>query len=162
MMEKFDDEIMSSITPGDVYWEFDGEKNFKEELALSILLMNEVVFLNSFWWKYHLISDKRDADNKFTFDVDPKARWTESESKAISVSVNCNDVFAWGCADAERLNYEDIQDLYDHWIKDQYWGAAIWCIKRRKLMPQKPVADSIKRGGIWDLDSMGLEANPFG
>jgi len=38
-------------------------------------------------------------------------------------------------------------------------GPAVWCIQQRKQMPQRPVEDRIRAGGIWDLDSMGLLPN---
>jgi len=45
------------------------------------------------------------------------------------------------------------------WEKDPDWGVAVWCIGRRKQMPQKPIEKSIREAGVWDLDSMGLASN---
>jgi hypothetical protein len=148
-------EIKNTIDNDDVEWEYhpgvtkDGkvlspgvtlepEMVFEEPMALAHLLMNEVVFLNSHWWKHD---------------------WPDEAKKVTSINVNCNDVFAWGCADAEPMMHEDIESLYRMWKKDPQWGASVWCILRRNEMPQKPVYDAIKKAGIWDLDQMGLGQN---
>lgn len=139
-----------------VYWEMDWsgtnadgtrkypdmpekEMKFDENLALAMLLNNEIVFLNSHWWM-----DK----------------WPEGARNSIGVYCNCNDVFAWACADAEEVLYDELQDLYDHYLKDEGWGPAVWCIKKRKMMPQRPVRQAIEKEGIWDLSLMGLADNP--
>ena len=101
-----------------------------EPYMLASLLASEVVFLNTHWGK---------------------PTWPEEAQKTIALYVNCNDVFAWGYSDAEELSYDEIGGLFDHWQKDPEWGSAIWCIKKRKQMPQKPVENIIKNKGIWDL-----------
>ncbi len=75
--------------------------------------------------------------------------------------VMCNDVFAWACADCEPLPFDKLQEVYDMYVKDPNWGPEVWCIQQRKHMPQSPVAKAIKEGGIWDLDTMGLEPNVY-
>jgi hypothetical protein len=139
----------------EVYWEMDWSRKkadgtrlhpempekemiFESEKALAMLLNNEVVFLNNHWWE---------------------KEWPEEAKQTFSINCNCNDVFAWGCADAEEITYDELKDLYDHFVKDPQWGSAIWCIKKRKLMPQRPVLISIEKNGIWDLSSMGLADN---
>jgi hypothetical protein len=124
----------------------DKETVFDEEAALAMLLACEVVFLNTHWWK---------ADPKFT----KEDLWSESAANTFSINVQCNDVFAWASADAEEMFHEDIESVYTHWEKDPYWGPAVWCIKKRNLMPQKPVYEAIMKAGIWNLDTMGLQPN---
>lgn len=114
------------------------EAKFEDEKALAAMLIEEVVFLNSYWWE---------------------KEWPEAARKVISVNVNCNDVFAWGCADAESLPHDQIEPLYRMWRKDPTWGSAVWCMIQRKQMPQKPVEDLIRKAGIWDLDKLGLGTN---
>jgi hypothetical protein len=116
------------------------EMQFEDGKALAVLLANDVIFLNSYWWE---------------------KEWPEDARKVTALCVNCNDIFAWGCADAENLNYEDLQDLYDHWLKDKRNGSAVWCCKKRGQLPQAPVLKDIKAGGIWDMDSMGLAPNAY-
>ena len=149
--------MKNEIKEEDVYWEMnwgsklnedgtkkypdkpDVELKFEEDYALAHLLINDVVFLNSNWWK---------------------DSWPDEAKKAFSINVNTNDVFAWGCADAESIKFEELQEVYDYWKKDPSWGTAVWAIKKHNMMPQKPVYDYIMKGGIWDLDSMELERNP--
>jgi len=114
------------------------EMMFEENRALSELLHEQVVFLNSYWWEKEL---------------------PEHIQGSITVSVQCSDVFAWACADAESLPYDQIERLWRMWKKDEHWGAAVWCMLRRKQMPQKPVEEKIRSAGIWDLDSLNLDDN---
>lgn len=104
--------------------------HMEEEDYLKVLLTEDVVFINNGHW------------NK---------DWPKDH---ITVHVNCNDVFAWGCADAEDITYSELGDLYAMYKKDPNWGPAIWCIKKRKMMPQKPVEKLIKEAGIWDLQEI--------
>lgn len=73
--------------------------------------------------------------------------------------VNCSDVFAWACGDAEPLPFSQIENLYRMWRKDPEFGAEVWCMIQRKQMPQKPVESKIRAAGIWDLDALGLKPN---
>ena len=77
----------------------------------------------------------------------------------MALCVNCSDVFAWGCADAEGAAHSEVSDLYDHWLKDPDWGAAIWCMKKRNQMPQRPVERAIRSAWVWDLDALDLQPN---
>lgn len=111
---------------------------FSEECALAVLLAEEVVFLNTGW---------------------NRKEWPEEARKAWMVYVICNDVFAWGCSDAEFLPYDQVENVYRMWRKDPSWGPAIWCMLQRKEMPQKPVEDAIRKAGIWNLDALNLNKN---
>lgn len=140
---------------GDVYWTMhwtatdkegnrvfpdkpETEEIFEVEQAVALLLANGVIFLNTHWFE---------------------KQWTNKAQKTTGMYVNCNDVFAWASADGEEIFLNEIEDLYNFFIKDPSWGPVIWCIKKRNLMPQKPVYDIIKKEGIWDLDSMNLTPN---
>jgi hypothetical protein len=112
------------------------EMKFEEDDALAHLLINGVIFLNSNWWK---------------------DEWSNEDRESISVNVQCNDIFMWGCSDAEGLPFDEIKNLYRMWRKDPDWGAAVWCMVQRKQMPQKPVEDIIRKASIWDLDSLNLD-----
>jgi hypothetical protein len=139
------------IKDDDVYWEMrwdqtrhahkpPTERIFEEGPALARMLASETIFLNCFHWE---------------------SEWPKEARDMTALCVNCNDVFAWGCADAETLRYEDIQDLYDHWIKDRHWGVAVWCCKKRGELPQAPVLKSINSKGIWDMGAMNLRPNAY-
>jgi len=111
---------------------------FEKDKALAHLLLNDVVFVNNHWWK-------KDLPEKF--------------KESISVNVNCSDVFAWACADAEELPKKEIETLYRMWRKDPVWGPSVWCMIQRKKMPQPPVEMVIRELGIWDLDTLKLAPN---
>jgi len=53
------------------------------------------------------------------------------EKKDVKFSVNCNDMFYWGCADCEEMYAEDIDKIYDIWKKDGYYGVLAWASLRR-------------------------------
>jgi hypothetical protein len=106
----------------------------ESEHKLAHLLLEDVIFINDGW-----------------FYKDRGISWKED---AVSLHVGCNDVFAWGCAAAEDITHSELGDLYDMWIKDKDWGAAAWCIKKRKQMPQDPVVKLIEKEGIWDLKEL--------
>lgn len=73
--------------------------------------------------------------------------------------VICNDLFAWGLADAEPFSTADIPDLYSAW-KSGEWGVEKWCCKRRNMQPQPPVKRSMIEDGAWDESMESLPQNP--
>lgn len=154
-------ECRTTIEPSDVEWEMDWtqkradgsrmcpdkpekERIFEPKGALALMLINEVIFLNSHHWEKD---------------------WPEAARQCVSLNVNCSDVFAWACADSEEATYAEIEAVYQHWKKDTGWGTAIWCIIKRKELPQRPVEKRIRDDGIWDLDALtkehGLRANHY-
>jgi hypothetical protein len=144
-------DIKWTLEPDDIEWTMPWDQTqfpdkpateqvFESERALAHLLMNHVIAINSNWWRDDAPEDIRNS---------------------IAVFVNCNDIFAWGCADAEDLPHNEVEKLYRMWQKDPAWGAAIWCIQQRNQQPQRPVAERIRQAGIWDLDSMGLKPNGY-
>ncbi len=142
------DSVDTMITDDDVYWTMkwgpqfpekpETEMMFEEGQALARLLAEEVIFLNSHWWEKD---------------------WPERARKITSLNVNCNDIFAWACADAEEVEHGEIQALYDLWLKDRTWGAAKWCAIKRNQKPQPPVIASMKKAGAWDDAMEALGAN---
>lgn len=145
-----DSDIQRTIADDDVEWSYqqtmeNGQRItprekvvFDKEAALALLLINKVVFLNDHWWE---------------------DEWPDRAKKVTSLNVNCNDVFAWGCADAEEMPHSELEAVYRMWRKDPAWGTAIWCMIQRNQMPQKPVEDIIRKAGIWELDKLGLGKN---
>lgn len=111
----------------------DGSIHCVEEKALEILLRDNILFSN---------------EREF---LNPDG--TKGGSTVI-LYVNCNDVFAWACADAEDLPHDEIGNLYKMHKANKRWGATIWCILRRKQKPQKPMEDLMKKDGVW---TEGLE-----
>lgn len=114
------------------------EPQFEQEPALALLLLNEVIFLNSNWWEHC---------------------WPEGAKKTTALCVDCSDVFMWGCADAETITLDELEELFGWWEKDEQWGAAVWCMIKRREMPQRPVEDRIRQRGMIDLDAVQAEHN---
>ncbi len=126
--------------------------------ALACLLLDDVVFLNSFWSKRY---DLKAKDGKLATELKDIPEWNQEDSELIAIYVICNDIFAWGCADAQSLPYNKLEKLYEMWRKDKVWGTAVWCCIQRNEMPQRPVAEEIRKAGIWDLDALNLEENGY-
>lgn len=135
--------IKWTIAPEDIEWVMPYTDRphavmFEADDALALMLINQVVFLNSHWW----------MDD-----------WPDEAKKITSINVNCNDIFAWGCADDEEINHCDIEPLYRMWKADPVWGAAKWCAIRRNQKPQPPVIEAMKKDGAWDDIMERLEKN---
>lgn len=97
------------------------------EYKLAHLLIEGVIFCNNGWW------------------LEKEGKTWPKDS--VTLHVVCNDVFSWGCADAEDVTNNEIGELYEMWRRDPNWGAAAWCIKKRKMLPQKPVLDKLTKAG---------------
>jgi hypothetical protein len=113
-----------------VFFTINGKEYCDNELALSVLLKKSVLFCNE---RYY--SESKDC---------------KSIGPTIVIFVNCNDIFAWACADAECLPLDEIPVLYRMWERDKAWGPAKWCCIRRNEKPQEPVIDYMKSAGVWD------------
>jgi hypothetical protein len=100
----------------------DGE----ECLKIAHLLVEGILFTNNGHWD---------------------SNWTKDKT---TLHVSCNDLFAWGCADAEDILHSEISELYSMYRKDPIWGASAWCIKKRNLMPQSPVEKKMRESGVWN------------
>lgn len=85
---------------------------------------------------------------------------------APTLHVNCNDLFYWACADCEPLPFvgfglehnREVLNLYNtHRAHPGGFGAAKWACLRRKMRPQRPFEELMRKSGAWDAD---LEALP--
>lgn len=63
---------------------------------------------------------------------------------SLDFYINCNDMFAWGCADLESISSDSDLDLLEDSCKDAhelnadfaYQGAYLYICRRRKMRPQ--------------------------
>jgi hypothetical protein len=111
---------------------------FDVETAISQLLVESVLFAN---YRNYTHDDKN-----FTKD-----------GRTIILFMNCSDVFAWGCADAEDISSEEeLKQLYDFCVKYPTWGSTIWACLKRNEKPQSPVEKKMKDCNEWpkELDSL--------
>lgn len=68
----------------------------------------------------------------------------------ISIGLDCNDIFAWACADSEELPdqyWDEFRKTYRAALKELKtddalkWYAQAWAVKIRGVAPQKPATD---------------------
>lgn len=52
--------------------------------------------------------------------------------------INCNDLFYWGCADAQEITIDDISDFNKAIKETERHGEILWCCRKRNMRPQKP------------------------
>ncbi len=134
---------LATILPHHVHQPMgDGETFFSEDEALAVLLARNVAWI-----------------------VDLSDHSAGTPGDVLTIGVNCSDVFAWACSETERLPLDQVENLYGHWTKDPGHGTDVWCIVRRREMPQRPVEEAIRKAGIWDLDALraghGLRPNRY-
>ena len=116
-----------------------GHEHCDVEHCLSVLLHDDVLFAN----------ERRFLDGK---DVD---------GPTVVLFVNCNDLFAWGCADAESLPYDEVGKLFRMHRANAGWGSQKWCAIRRNLKPQPPAQRLMEMAGAWDAQMEALPDSPF-
>jgi len=139
-------EINYTIDPTDAHWTMDWEgtgcpgKPYKEEMyeepgMLAVLIANGWIGMNKHWWEKD---------------------WPEKAREQFCIFLNMNDMFAWGCADAEDITYDELKDVYMHFEKNPEWGPVIWVSKKRRQLPQQPVIDMMIKGGV-DIEALTKE-----
>lgn len=84
-----------------------------------------------------------------------------SHDESTCVYVNCNDLFAWGCADAEPLPHDEVVPLFMLWHENARWGSTKWCCFRRNEQPQAPIARDMKAAGVWCGRMEALPENEY-
>lgn len=83
------------------------------------------------------------------------------------VYVIANDVFAWGCADAENITNSDgdedseIYALYKFWKENQTYGPIKWLCLKRNEQPQDPIRKRMIEVGYWDETLEKLPPNYY-
>lgn len=107
------------------------DDEFDEELFLAELLQKGYVFCN---------------ERRF-LDIDKEQT---PQEKTIVLFINLNDVFAWGCADAECFNLKDLEVIFSYYKYWGYDGIIKWASIKRNQKPQKPIADDMKKYSHWD------------
>ncbi len=90
-------------------------------------------------------------------DSGPFWETADGDKGPCSIHVNCNDLFAWGCADSEPLPMSEIGAFYKAWKAGR---VDNWASARRNLQPQSPIRDRMKKNGKWDEAMEALPKNP--
>ena len=120
------------------FYTHEEEEHFIDSVGLALLLHADVLFANT-----------RPYVCPFA-GVRPET---------IVLFMNCNDVFAWGCADAESIKLDEVPALYRLWRANKIWGPIKWVCMRRKQKPQGPVERDMKDAGQWDDEMEALPRN---
>jgi hypothetical protein len=87
---------------------------------------------------------------------------TDGEYAPVTFLVNCNDLFYWGCADAEPVTKDNIDNLegaYSDAVnasKDgEIYAHLLFCCRAREMRPQGAYYDHIPKE-MWSmLDACG-------
>ena len=114
------------------------EQIFDQNLAMAVLLAEEVIFLSTQWWKKEL---------------------SEEQKKLICCSVNLDSVFAWGGSAAIELELTELEPLYHLWKKDKFFGVVRWACKKYNLQPQYAIIRDMKAANLWDDEMESLKIN---
>ncbi len=114
----------------EVIFEINGKEECDDELAIAYLLKNKVLFCNN-----------------------------AKDPETICLYVNCSDVFAWGCSDAENITTDEILYLYKEVKKNPRWGSTIWVCLKRNEQPQDPIVADMKKEGFWTEQLESLPKN---
>lgn len=81
------------------------------------------------------------------------------EDSKIELYVNCNDVFAWGCADDELLPDSEISKYVE--MSKTSWGSIKWVCQHREEKPQYPMIWDMSEAGEWDEKMESLPDNHY-
>lgn len=76
---------------------------------------------------------------------------TDAEYAPVTMMVNCNDLFFWGCADCEEITPEDIDALEKaiadaKAVDDGGNGHLLWVARKRGMRPQGAYYKYFKEG----------------
>lgn len=77
-------------------------------------------------------------------DMHDSLYWrTDGEFAPVAFFVNCSDLFAWACADAEPVTPDTLAELEQAFADVQavdgsaIWGPSLYAARRRKLRPMR-------------------------
>ena len=93
---------------------------------------------------------------------------TDDEYAPITLMVNCNDLFFWGCADCERIGPEDVADfkIAQKDIEDEdgcsYNAHFLWIARKRKQRPQLAYYKHFSARERALFDECGAEEDQYG
>ncbi len=71
----------------------------------------------------------------FKHDID--LLWRVDDNNEIRAAINVNDVFFWGCSDAEEIEVEDLPELEKALEDGGYiFGSYLFVCRKRGMRPQ--------------------------
>lgn len=105
---------------------------------LKILLDTGDLFVSSNWGNTH---------------------WPVDAQRTFSFALNMNDTFAYASADCQEMYFDQLEEVYAYWLAGGGTGLMVWSMKERGEWPIQPVLERIRRGGVWDVDQLGIGKN---
>lgn len=67
----------------------------------------------------------------------------------VEFFVGCGDWFAYACADSEKVEPHELDDLYNLCRLHPYLGSQKWCTLKCKVLPIKERIQQLKNAGMW-------------
>jgi hypothetical protein len=91
---------------------------------------------------------------------------TDGEWAPVTFFVNCNDVFAWGCADAEDLTPENCDEFVKACNQALEYGPELFVARVRGMRPQGAFYEGMTESLAAAFNACGPErevgpGNPF-
>ena len=78
----------------------------------------------------------------------------------LNFYINCNDIFCWGCVDAEDVTPETLPILEQAFKDAKYSGDLLYCARQRKMRPQGAAYKVIAKKDWHLFDACGPEREP--
>lgn len=78
----------------------------------------------------------------------------------VTMTVNSSDLFAWGYADFEVIEEEDLEDVLMA-SKNGKWGIEKMLCQKHNMKPQHPIIRSMAEAGEWDEIMKNLPDNDY-
>lgn len=134
---------MNDKTESKYWFDIDGKKVPDHEAMVAHLLEENVLFVNA----------RRYVSNEKTNEL--------SKNETLVLFLNCNDVFAWGCADAEDVSYSELPELFKLYEADDKCGTIQWVCIKRNQKPQAPIVKYMKENNGWNEVMEALPENRY-
>lgn len=71
------------------------------------------------------------------------------DDDSFYLALSCNDVFSWGCSDAEEITVDDLPEILKFHRETPVYGYIKWCCIKRNQRPQGCFIKYMKNDGVW-------------
>ena len=80
---------------------------------------------------------------------------------SVTVELNSSDIFAWGYAASEPIEYDEIPNIFKHYSENTKTGIIKWICLKYNEQPQAPIKKYMIENGGWDLELDSLPKNKY-
>jgi hypothetical protein len=81
-------------------------------------------------------------------------------NSSLEFYISCNDIFYWGCADAEDVNKKTFPILRKAFKDAGNDGVLLYCARQRKMRPQGAAYKFVDKKHWHLFDACGSERKP--